>query len=463
MLPPALTLTASHTNVLCNGLSTGSATAAATGGTGPYMYGFNTTPPQISATGLASGLAAGTYTAGVQDAVGCQDTVSFTVTQPAALSVISTQTNVACHGLSTGLASAAVSGGTGAYTYTWSPSGGNAATASNLTAQNYTVEVKDANHCSISDVFSITQPPVLTLSATTTPVTCNGLSNGTATATATGGVGPYSIGIIVPPQGGVTASGIQTVSGLAAGSYTFGAQDGNGCQLTYPITITQPLLLNLTSVTASVTCNGLSNGSATATATGGTGPYTVGIVAPPQGGITASGVEIMNGLAAGSYTVGVQDANACTASNTLSIVQPTPLTSSTTQTNVACYGMASGSATVIPSGGISPYTYSWSPSGGNNAIATNLTAGNYTALVSDANRCTSTSTLSITQPNVFAASITSFKNDSCFGTSNGNAVVGVEGGTVVVELIGIVVVVDEGATVVVETLALVVLLLMLLL
>jgi hypothetical protein len=141
--------------VSCFGQSTGSATATPTGGTSPYTYSWNTTPVQTTVT--ASNLAAGSYTVTVTDSNGCTAITSYTVTQPAAaLSSTFTQSNVLCHGASTG--SVVITPSDGVVPYTITPA------QTNLAAGSYTFTIKDANNCILSVPVTITaevnNPPV---------------------------------------------------------------------------------------------------------------------------------------------------------------------------------------------------------------------------------------------------------------------------------------------------------------
>ena len=430
-IPAALDITANTTSITCNGLSTGSATATATGGTPPYLIGINSTPAQggpSAGTFAATGLPAGSYTFGVQDALGCQDTVSIKILQPTPLTSTTTQTNVTCFGLNNGIATVSPAGGVVNYSYNWSPSGGTAATATGLSPQNYTVTVTDHNLCTTTSTLAITQPALpLTATITSTNVTCNGLGNGSATVTAAGGTIGAGYTYNWSPTGGTK----DTTSSLTPQGYTVTITDANLCTNTATVNITQPSALTLTAITTSITCNGLSNGSATATASGGTGPtYTVGIIIPPIGGIT-TGTEVFNNLSVGLYSYGVQDENGCTITNTFTIAQPAlPLSTVTTQTNVTCFGSNNGIATTSPAGGTVPYSYNWSPSGGAAATATGLSPQNYTVTVTDHNLCSTTSTLAITQPTLpLSATITS-TNVTCNGLGNGSATVSATGGTI---------------------------------
>ncbi|AWG27077.1 beta strand repeat-containing protein [Flavobacterium kingsejongi] len=403
--PAAITTTGSQTNVSCNGGSNATASVSATGGTGTYTYSW---APSGGTGATASGLTAGAYTVTVTDANSCTTTRNFTITQPAPLTTTGSQTNVSCNGGSNGVASVTANGGTGTYTYSWSPSGGTASTASGLTPGAYTVTVTDANSCTITRNFTITQPSAITTTGSQTNVSCNGGSNGVASVTATGGTGTYTYSW--SPSGGTAA----TASGLVPGAYTVTVTDANGCTRTRNYTITQPTAITASTSQTNVSCNSGSNGSASVTVSGGAGGYTYSWA--PSGGTAATA----SGLVAGAYTVTITDANSCTITRNFTITQPSLLTTTGSQTNVSCNGGSNGSASVTVSGGTAGYTYSWSPSGGTAATASGLTAGAYTVTITDANSCTTTRNYTISQP----SSITttgSQTNVSCNGGSNGSA------------------------------------------
>ncbi len=161
--PTALSLTAaSQTNIACNGGANGAAAVnAATGGSGGYTYNWTPGNPTGDGTTSVTGLTAGTWTCTVTDDNGCTATQNFTVTQPTALDAsISSYTNVSCGGNADGTATVSVTGGTAPYNYSWSPSGGTAATASGLAAGTYTVTVTDDNGCVTSANIEIIAPQV---------------------------------------------------------------------------------------------------------------------------------------------------------------------------------------------------------------------------------------------------------------------------------------------------------------
>lgn len=411
--PAALTATTSSSPALCNGASTGSAAVVAGGGAGSYTYSWS---PAGGTGATASGIPAQNYTVTVTDANGCSTTATTSVTQPAAIVPGGSHTNELCNGGNTAMASVNPSGGTGAYTYSWSPSGGNAATANNLTAGNYTVTITDANNCISTQSFVITQPTAIAIVASANNSTCSN-ANGSVTASVSGGLGPYTYNWT---PGSYTSS---TVVGLLAGTYSVNILDQNGCSATASVTIGNigAPVVSL-SASANVSCFGGSDGTATVAASGGSGTLTYAW--SPAGGNAAGAVN----LAAGTYTCTVTDQAGCSNTQTVLITEPALLTASAATSSVLCFGGNTGSATITANGGTGAYSYVWSPSGGNNANANSLIAGNYTCTVTDANGCTTTQSVQITEPNALALTASS-TDPSCANTCDGILNIAASGGT----------------------------------
>lgn len=188
--PTAVTANGTVINPSCSGANTGSITAAGAGGTGPYSYAWN---PNVGSGATVNNVAPGNYTVTVTDANGCTGTHVFTVTQPTPVTATATPTNVSCFGGANGSAVANPSGGSGVYTYSWAPTGGSAATASNLAPGTYTVTVTDNTNCTGTATVTITGPTQVTATIPNhTNVTCAGGTNGSATATAGGGTPGYT-------------------------------------------------------------------------------------------------------------------------------------------------------------------------------------------------------------------------------------------------------------------------------
>lgn len=347
------------------------------------------------------------------------NTIVACVTNPCPTINISTTslTNVACYGNTTGAATVSASGGTGSYTYTWTPGNLNGATQSTLGAGTYTVNVLDANSCPGTTTVTITQPAsALSVSMSSTATNC-GSNTGTATATPSGGTTGYSYAW--------TPSGTTgTINNLAAGTYSVVVTDGNGCQTNGSTTVSANGGPSI-SVTSSsdVNCNGGSDGTATVSGSGGSGALTY---AWSPGSLTGT---TQSSLTAGSYTVTVTDGGGCTNSTTVTINEPSAINLVSSNITPANCGASDGSASVTVSGGSGGFTYTWSPTGGSTATASNIAAGTYTIDVEDQNGCAES--LTIVVPNIGGPTVTvaSSTDATCFGENDGSASVSVTGGT----------------------------------
>jgi len=416
-------VTLSTVNVSCNGGTNGSATVDAINGTSPYTYSWNDINNQTTST--ATGLSAGTYTATVWDSCGSTAAASVTITQPNVLSdsiVTLSTVNVSCNGGTNGSATVDAINGTSPYTYSWNdPNNQATATATGLSIGTYTVTVWDSCGASASTSVTITQPLLLTTTATVrNEAHCN-VSNGSAFATPSGGVSPYTYSWTNSSSALVSTSDTAEQI-LAVDSYTVTVTDANGCTATASITITQALFKLFPAITEA-TCNGdgddgtinLSNTS------GGTSPY----IYSWSGGSTTTNPAI-TGLGAGTYTVAVNDANGCSVSKTETITHVAVLPVASVGANVTCNGSDNGQTKVSVTGGSSPYTYSWT-NGSTTYQANGLSAGTYTVLVTDKNGCTGTSAATVTQPAALRDSVASATHPTC--AVMGTATIGVKGGS----------------------------------
>ncbi len=369
-----LTVTIVHTDVLCFGDSTGSATATATGGTAPYTFTWSTG----SVGSVVTNLAAGVYTVSARDANGCMATASVTIMQPPSLDVSTTRVNVLCHGANTGSATALASGGTPPYSFAWS-NGATTAQITGLPVGTYSVTATDANGCTATTSVIVTQPPLLEVNITAVQIPCHGSNTGSATVQAVGGVSPY---VFRWSTGASTSS----IASLAPGVYNVTVTDSNGCDAIAGVQITQPPQLTLSLMQTQGTCQDTANGSLTAAASGGTPPYTYAW----NGGATG---PVRSNLPAGTYTVTVSDANGCTATATRTIAAfPVPACVINILQEVILGN--DGALTVIPSGGTSPYSYLWN-TGATSQIITGLNGGTYAVTITDANGCTTSCTINL--------------------------------------------------------------------
>ncbi|MBS1646084.1 MAG: PKD domain-containing protein [Bacteroidetes bacterium] len=405
----SFSVTVNTTPAACS--SAGSATAIPSGGATPYTYTWS---PSGGNANTASNLTAGNYSVLVVDNTGCSVTTSLSITSSGSgITATVSSSSVTCNAGNNGSATVTINGGTTPYTYTWSPGGGNSSVANNLSAGTYTVESSDANGCTNTMTVSVTQPPPLTVTVTFTNVSCYGGTNGAALASASGGSGGYHYSWTTsPPHHAAYTT-------MPAGVFNLLIFDTNSCLTITTVTIGQPPPITLTTTTSSVTCNG-GTGTASITPSGGTPGYSY--TWTPSGGSGPSAT-----IPAGTYTVLISDSHSCLTADTIQIAQPPALTTATTATATTC-GLANGSASVTAGGGTPGYTYNWIPSGGNAALANNITGGTYTVIVSDANSCTLTATVPVTPSNSLSLSETQ-TNVSCFGLSDGSANVSVHNGT----------------------------------
>lgn len=235
----------------------------AQGGTTPYTYLWQ---PGGQTSPVVQGLCAGTYTVIVTDAQGLQATATATVTSPApvvASAAGGNITNCSCNGTLTG----SVSGGTGPYTFLWTPGNYTTAVVTNIcTPGTYTLTVTDANGCTDTTTTTITSSGGnVVATAQSQPTQC-GQCNGSMSGMAAGGTGPYTY---LWQPGNYTT---QYVANVCAGTYTFIVTDSVGCSATYVTTVAASSGPSVTITTTPSTPN--CTGTATANVSGGTGPYT---------------------------------------------------------------------------------------------------------------------------------------------------------------------------------------------
>jgi gliding motility-associated-like protein len=413
-------IAATTTNVTCHGANNGIATANITSGTGPYTYSWTPGPVGGATTATATGLTAGvTYTVNVKGSGGCTSSSTVQVTQPAVLVAPNTHTNVLCHGGNNGSGNVIPSGGTLSYTYSWTPAGGAASSASGLTAGIYTCLVTDQHGCTTHSFDTISEPAALATTNTATKVLCHGTSTGSDTMMVTGGIPAYTFAWTPINTTGPKATG------LPAGTYTCTIMDAHNCMITTTALITEPPMMVLTPHSRPTPCAGVV-GAASVTVVGGTGAYTYSWAAP-----SVSTIDSITALAAGIYQVTVKDSNGCTKISNIAVNNTNgPHDTVLHSTQVKCFGGTNGAATVKGTGGTGTLTYSWSPNaftGLTDTAATGLSAGVYLITVIDGAGCKSTTSDTLIQPAQVTATA-AITNVLCNGQHNGQAVLTTSGG-----------------------------------
>ncbi len=267
-----------HIDVNCNGGSDGSIDVSVSGGTAPYLFDWDNdgTGDNDDSEDL-NGLIAGTYNLTVTDNVGCTGTISVTLTEPDTITItLDSQQNVSCNGGNDGQINITISGGTAGYSYNWSTADGSGFVAgqedqTTLTAGTYDLTVTDANGCTQTDSWTITeaQPIVITLDSQQN-VSCNGGNDGQINITISGGTAGYSYNWSTADGSGLVA-GQEDQTTLTAGTYDLTVTDANGCTQTDSWTITeaQPIVITLDSQ-QNVSCNGGNDGEIDIARGGGT-------------------------------------------------------------------------------------------------------------------------------------------------------------------------------------------------
>ncbi len=430
--PPPLSLNLINAvNPSCNGGCNGTAQVLGNGGVSPLLYSI-TAPGVINITGSVTGLCAGSYTVTVTDANLCTATTVLTITQPPPIVLnVSNIVNLTCFGLCNGTAQIGAVGGVPGFSYTITAPGiiNFTGAASQLCAGTYTVTATDANLCTATTSFTVTQPLAVVANVSNiTNVSCNGICDGTAQAGAVGGTPGYTFAITAP---GVIDVNTGAITALCAGTYTVTVTDANNCTGTSTFTITEPNVLTITINTSTIpSCVPGCDGTATTITAGGTAAYAYSI----SGGAAINALGNATNLCAATvYTITVTDANNCTATTTIQLTAPNaPTVTVSNITNVTCNGLCNGTAQANGVGGLNPLSYTITAPGVidvNTGAITGLCAGTYTVTVTDANLCTGTTSFTITEPALLTVSMSNIIDATCNGLCNGSAQATGLGGT----------------------------------
>ena len=384
LVSPFLQLTLHSERVRCAGQANGLARVTASGGNPGYSYSWNSIPVQTTAT--ATGLLAGTYQITVTDSRGCFENRSVVIVEPAPLIVSSTATDVACFGQTTGAVSGSGQGGTLPYIYTWNTNPVQTIqTVTGLGAGAYALTITDSSGCTASSTSVVRQPLPLSVQTTYISPDCHGGNNGQVIANVSGGVPAYTY----LWTGGQTSA---TAIGLNAGTYALTITDGNGCQISGSQILPEPLPLQVLVNGTDLTCiNPPDNGTAWATVTGGTGPYTY----LWSGGSTPN-LATNSGFSAGTWSVQVTDVSGCTNQGFIVLNAPNRPIANAGIDTFFCEGSGGVGIQGSASGGTPPYAYWWQPNNGSlsNAFsptpwANPDTTTVYYLSVTDAAGCTS--------------------------------------------------------------------------
>jgi PKD repeat protein len=423
-------------------------------GGGGYSYSWSPVAgldDAASKTPVAKPAATTIYTVTVTDANGCQTTSSVTITVAPDLAVTATVDDPLlgdCPG-STARLDATVTGGEGGYTYLWD----NAATLDDPTLRNpvakplvpttYTVTVTDANGCSATNSVFVDVAPPLTATASADDDIISSCPTSVANmdVTVNGGEGPFTYRW--SPTAGLSDpfSSDPVAKPAATTTYTVTVTDANGCITTSDvlITVADPIAIGHTAVVYNggwnVSCLGEADGAIDITVSGGEAPY--GFAWSGPAGFSSVDEDI-TALAAGTYLLTVTDLNGCTSGYIVTLTSPAELeadavvSSNYNGKNISCFGEADGSIDLTVAGGTAPYNYSWTGPAAFTSTDEDpslLTAGTYNVTVTDANGCTATTAVTLTQPDQLELNPTNDQLLDCFGDNDGYGTFYAMGGT----------------------------------
>lgn len=358
--PPELDLSASVINDECLG---GAINLNVTGGSAPYTYSWahGATSKEITS------LDPGAYYAVVKDKNGCLDSVDATIVGRPVNHITVLSSDISCFGANDGNIVANVTGVNGPYRYEWS-NGALTQDISGLSKGSYSLSITDNYGCLYTRTIAIKEPALLSLKLFATDVKCSGGSDGSVAAIISGGSNPY----IIEWSSGATAA---FVSNLSAGSYSVTITDKNGCVVSGEKTISEPFPLAINSH-VSASCAG---GNVSLNVEGGLQPYSF----LWSNGSTNANLE---GVAPGTYSVTIKDANSCSFDTSFSVPSYDPI--------IVSASVEGNSANATASGGNEPYSFLWSM-GDTTAYVENLAAGIYTVTVTDVTGCTGISEVEV--------------------------------------------------------------------
>lgn len=334
-----------------------------------------------------SGIGPGTYSVIVSDASGAEVSLEGTVMAPAAIETTAAVTPASCSGVASGAVDLSVSGGAAPYTYSWS-NGATTEDIDGVPSGVYNVAVTDANGCTSVASYTVSNSSTIAVAGEVMPADCHS-ANGAIDLTVTGGSMPYTFSWV----DGATSEDRQD---LAGGVYIVSITDQNGCTAKATFVVIENNTLALTADVVPADCSDNGTGSIDITVAGGTAPYT-------YSWSNGSATEDLSGLISGYYIVTVTDANGCTIRRGYAVPKTTFQVARIVQ-SPSCHGATDGKIILQePAGGTAPYTYVWSRDNETGSSLTDVAAGNYSVVVTDAAGCSQVLTFNVSEPSALSA------------------------------------------------------------
>lgn len=419
----------STTPASCSNVYNGTIRVTALNGFGPYTYQLDGFLPASGPNPYTfTNVNGGNHNIIVYDATGCQSNIILVnVLVGAGVNGNATSTPATCPTVSNGSVTVTAIAGTAPYTFTLDggtpQSGSSPYTFTNVSPGPHTVTITDFVGCIRSINLTVNAGPALVGNHSTTATSCFGAANGTVTITPANGAGPYSFALDgLPPVPGTVP---HTFTNLIHGLHNYQVFDAVGCaSIIFPVTVNPGPQLVTTANRTHVLCHG----DATGTITVNPPPLAIPPFTYSLDGSTWQSSALFTGLTAGTYSVYFRSVNGCQGILPVTINEPAVLSASPSIIPVRCNGEGNGVITVPVTGGVSPYQYSIN--GGASWQSSNtftVPSGNYTITIRDANNCSTTRNVVMTQPAVLAA-FSANTNASCDGGNDGRIAISASGG-----------------------------------
>lgn len=347
--------------------------------------------------------------------------------------VITGEQMVTCNGLSDGMLQVTPYFMNPPYTYKWSHNPGlNQAVATNLPAGSYTVTVYDGNLDSAKITGIVTQPDPIAIDEVITEPACYNGTDGSIDITVTGGTPAYAYAWTTAGGSGVEPTQ-EDQSGISSGTYYITVTDENECTLKDTFYVNEPMPIGFSgSVVIDVTLPPGNNGAIDPAVSGGTAPYDYAWTGP---GSFTSNEEIITGLAGGNYFLHVTDDNECEGDTLFLVYEAGLFMAQVSQkTDVTCYGLGNGTATISVLNGEAPFIYQWSdqssfPSNDTFTVRTGMGPGTYYITITDNNLKTANASLKINSPSAELVLLLQPTNLRCYNDNSGVIDLTVTGGT----------------------------------
>ncbi|MDN4163875.1 T9SS type A sorting domain-containing protein [Cytophagales bacterium LB-30] len=377
---------------------------------------------QSNTTGYFSGLGSGNYTTWAEQSghlgLGCQsDTLAISIGSPEVLSFasLSATPSSVCH--PDGRIQVQGQGGTPSYQLLISNLSGEVFGDTDLPAGQYWVRLTDANLCSIDSLVTIGTLSELNLSTQVENEYC-GQGQGRLEVIAEGGEGPYTYYL------SNEAAANPVWEGLGAGQYSIRVVDQRGCSKEQMIWVRNENTLSMEISDVLAASCGQANGEARINVSGGFAPYRIIL---PDGSESTQEEQIVSGLLSGIYEIAVEDAKGCRLSQILAISDKEgPEIISVKLMETYC-GLALGEIQLQVAGGTPPYAYRWSDSDESTDNRSQLSAGNYSVLITDSRGCQASASYEIQESVESIQTNASISEANC-GIANGSIQVDVQGG-----------------------------------